>query len=111
MWLITTRGYSAVEDHQQPGCVRVRARAHEDLTALADVIPSLVVEETPDRDYRFRASVAREAWASAVAQLAREIDYPNFKNAVAGRQGSKRAHVYGEVWATPLGLQEGGRYG
>ena len=112
MWLITTRGfYSAVEDHQQPGCVLVRARERGDLEALADLIPRLQGEETPDRDYRFRASVEREAWAGAVAQLAREIDYPNFKNAVAERQGRERAHVYGEVWAILLGLQQGGRYG
>ena len=28
------------------------------------------------------------------------IDYLNFKNAVADRQGRARAAVYGEVWAT-----------
>ncbi len=45
------------------------------------------------------------------AALAKEIDYPNFKNAVAERQGTGRAHVYSDVWVTLLGLQEGGRYG
>lgn len=112
MWLVTTRGfYSAVEDHEHLGNVLVRARVREDLEALVDLIPSLEVHETPERDYRFRASVPREAWANAVAELAREIDYPNFKNAVAELQGSDRAHVYSGVWGTLLGLQEGGRYG
>ena len=112
MWLLTTRGfYSVVEDHHDPGRLLVRARVREDVEALADLIPGLEVEETPDRDYRFRASVTREDWASAAAQLARAIDYPNFKNAVADRQGFERAHMYSGVWGLLLGLQEGGRYG
>ena len=106
MWLVTTRGfYSIVEDFRDREGLLVRARVREDLEALADLVPGLEVEETPERDYGFRASVTREVWASAVAQLAREIDYPNFKNAVAERQGVDRAHVYGDVWATLLELQ------
>ena len=112
MWLITTRGFhSAVEDREEPGCVLVRARAREDLEALGDLIPRIAVCETPERDYRFRASVPREAWETAAAALAEEIDYPNFKNAVADRQGPARAHAYSDVWVTLLGLQEGGHYG
>lgn len=112
MWLITTRGfYSVVADHHDDGNVLVRARAREDLGALADLLPGIDIEETPRRDYRFRVSVAREAWTTAAAALADEIDYPNFKNAVAERQGPGRAHVYSDVWVTLLGLQEGGRYG
>ena len=60
MWLVTTRGfYSAVEDHCKAGNVLVRSRVREDLEALTDLIPGLDVHETPDRDYRFRASVTR----------------------------------------------------
>ena len=112
MWLVTTRGfYSVVENHDDPEGLLVRARVREDLESLADLIPGLGVEETPERDYRFRAAVTRDAWATAAAELAREIDYPNFKNAVAERQGSSRAHVYSGVWGILLRLQEGGRYG
>lgn len=112
MWLITTRGfYSVVADHCERGNVLVRARAREDLEALAGLIPGLDIEETLERDYRFRASVPREVWSAAAAALAEEIDYPNFKNAVAERQGPGRAHVYSDVWVTLLGLQEGGRCG
>lgn len=107
MWLVTTRGfYSVVADHHEDGHVLVRARVREDLEALADLIPGLDVEETPERDYRFRASVPRELWAAAAVALADEIDYPNFKNAVAERQGSERAGTYGRVWWTLLDLQE-----
>ena len=111
MWLITTRGfYSVVADHYEDGHLLVRARVSEDLESLGDLILGLEVEETPERDYRFRASVPREVWEGVVAVLAEEIDYPNFKTAVAERQGSDRAHVYADVWGTLLGLQKGGRY-
>jgi hypothetical protein len=107
MWLITTRGfYSVVADHYEDGNVLVRARVREDLEALGDLIPGLEVEETPERDYRFRASVPREVWTATAGALAEEIDYPNFKNAVAERQGPERAGTYGRVWWTLLDLQE-----
>ena len=112
MWLFTTRGfYSVVEDHAKNGQLLVRARVREDLEALVDLIPGLEVSETLDRDYRFRASVEREAWESAAAALGREIDYPNFKNAVHDRQGGERAQAYANVWVTMLGLQKGGQHG
>ena len=107
MWLVTTRGfYSVVEDFHDRDRLLVRARVREDLVALADLVPELEGEETPERDYRFRASVPRDVWSAAAAQLVRQIDYPNFKNAVAARQGVDRAHVYGDVWATLLELQQ-----
>lgn len=110
MWLITTRGfYSVVADRHHDGRLLVRARVREDLEALGDLIPRLRVEETPERDYRFRISVRRDVWTSAAAALAEEIDYPNFKNAVAERQGPGRAHVYSDVWLRLLGL--GGQTG
>ena len=34
----------------------------------------------------------------ALAQMASEVDYPNFKAAVAQRQGAERACYYTEVW-------------
>ena len=84
------------------------ARVRENLESLGDVIPGLSVEGTPERDYPFRVSVPREEWEGVAAVLAEEIDYPNFKNAVAERQGAERAHVYSDVWVTLLGLQNGG---
>lgn len=106
MWLVTTRGfYSVVEDFHDRDQLLVRARVREDLEALADLVPELEVDETPERDYRFRASVPRDVWSEAAAHLVQEIDYPNFKNAVAERQGVDRAHIYGDVWATLLELQ------
>ena len=56
-------------------------------------------------DYRFRVFVDREDWVQAAAELAREIDYDNFKNAVADRQGPARASIYSKVWSALGRLQ------
>ena len=55
-------------------------------------------EEGKATDYRFRARASRPAVAAAMAKLAESIDYSNFKNAVAKRQGSRREKLYHDVW-------------
>ena len=111
MWLVTTRGfYSVVDDTTDPDgqTLLIRARVRGDLEALGDLLPGIEVRETPDHDYRYRTTATRSAFAEVASKLAAEIDYPNFKNAVASRQGSERAHLYSDVWSTLLRLQRGG---
>ena len=101
MWVLTTQGfYSVVAHRDDPGQVLVRARTRQDLAALAAQIDDLDITHTPGADYPWRAVVRREAWEHAAAELAAAIDYPNFKAAVADRQGSGRESVYSQVWAT-----------
>ena len=108
MWLITAQGfYSVVADRDDSTCVVIRARDPADLEALGRQIPDLVVFETPGRDYRWRAHVTRVDWERAAAELAAEIDYPNFKDAVAVRQGPERAHLFLEIWSALRRLQGG----
>ena len=107
MWLITTRGfYSVVEHRSDPERLIVRARRREDLEALSELIPELEIFSDRRADYRWRAIVSRSEWVVAVALLVAELDYPNFKSAVAKRQGSERAQLYGEIWQILYGLQE-----
>lgn len=107
MWLMTTDGFfSAVEDRDDPHAVFVRARVRGDAEQLAAAVGGAVLE-TPAADYRFRVRMTKADWAGYVADCARAIDYDNFKNAVAQRQGRARATIYGEVWATLLRLQGG----
>lgn len=106
MWIVTTQGFlSAVADREQPDAVIVRARARTDIEALRRQIPGIEPFEDPTADYRHRAIVSRAEWVSAVARLASEIDYDNFKSAVARRQGAERASLYGRVWAILRTLQ------
>ena len=107
MWLITTRGfYSVVEHRSDPERLIVRARRREDLEALAELIPDLEIFSDRRADYRWRAVVSRSEWVVALALLAGEIDYPNFKNAVAKRQGEERARCYSEIWRILYALQQ-----
>lgn len=107
MWLFTTQGfYSVVADRDDPDRVLVRARAREDIEALREQIPDLDPVADAGADYRWRAFVSRESWARAASELASEIDYDNFKNAVRDRQGSDRERRYHEIWHVMKKLQD-----
>ena len=58
----------------------VRARKREHLVAALGAEDG--IEETPSADYRFRATLKREHWATRIAQLASETDYGNFKSSI-----------------------------
>jgi hypothetical protein len=109
MWLITTIGFFSVVRKRGESELTVRARAREDLEALAsEYLPTLgPITVGGGTDYPFRARVAAETLARAVARLVGDIDYDNFKQAVALRQGPDRAHIYGDVWRTLLQLTTG----
>ena len=100
MWVLTPRGFfSVVEDRDDAAFVLVRARVASDLDALAEILPELYAWHDPRADYPWRARVARSEWAYALGVMAGELDYDNFKDAVAERQGARRAALYGRVWA------------
>lgn len=108
MWLFTTIGFFSVVSHRDAAhTVVIRSRVREDLEALrTHHLPDLEIVANAGTDYAFRAFVSRDEWEHAAQQLARDVDYPNFKDAVAARQGSARAHAYLEIWATMHRLQE-----
>jgi hypothetical protein len=99
MWIFTTIGFFSVV--QKPGQehLTVRARVKEDLDALRQKLPELgPTRATPERDYAYRATVAHADLARALAGLASDIDYDNFKSEVADVQGIDRELVYSRVW-------------
>lgn len=111
MWILTVAGFfSAVEkpEDQARGTVTVRARVEGDIVALCrDYAPGTKWESDSagTTDYAYRAVLTREEWEAAVAQMAREITYPNFKDEVKRRQGAKRASAYMRVWGALRALQ------
>lgn len=110
MWVMTPRGfYSVVQHREQPGNVIVRARAWDDLMALLNRHPewTLQIEETPTADYKYRVHMARVEWEQLVAEMASEIDYDNFKNAVK-RENKDRATTYMGVWSRLLSIEREG---
>jgi transposase len=107
MWIFTTSGFlSIVADERRPGHALVRAQAREDLDAFCARTGAPEPVETPERDYHYRTSVPFAVLAADLAFEAQAIDYPNFKAAVAERQGHDRARLYGRVWSVMRELRE-----
>jgi hypothetical protein len=111
-WFITTIGFfSVVEKPEDVGrcTLTIRSRVRSDLENLRDrYLPDMgEILESTRSDYRFRAVAPRGAVSAAMAALVAEIDYGNFKDAVAQKQGYGRAQVYGHVWGVLYGLQSG----
>ena len=100
MWIFLNNAFlSIVEEQGQTATLLVRARKRGDLER---VFPGARVEETPKRDYRFRARVPRELAAATLAEAVRAIAYPNFKNSVTEHL---RHTAYSHVWSVMLGYQ------
>ena len=115
MWLITPVGFFSIVEKandSDAGTLTIRARVRSDLDALrTSFLPELSsTKETRAADYRFRAQAPREAVASAMAQLARTIDYSNFKDVVAKRQGKERASLYHGVWDVLYAMQDNPKF-
>jgi hypothetical protein len=110
MWLITPTGFYSIVSKPgdaAAGQFTIRARVRADLDALrSGWLPALTAtHESTDTDYRFRATAPQADVAAAVARMVASIDYSNFKDEVAERQGSARVRRYHDVWAALLPLQ------
>ncbi|MFM1885171.1 MAG: hypothetical protein RL026_328 [Pseudomonadota bacterium] len=110
MWLLTPTGFFSIvckPGDAADGMLTVRARVRSDLEQLkAGFLPELgEILESRNTDYRFRARAPRDAVAVAMVRLVQQLDYSNFKDEVARRQGTTRAHRYHKVWDVLYGLQ------
>lgn len=116
MWLMTTLGFfSVVCARQGSGAwenpvdkthVMIRARDRRHLEALKSRFPSelgrLEIAETPSTDYHWRMFCLKEVWAACIADLTRDTDYDNFKDACAKTHGqtSPYLHALHDTWST-----------
>jgi len=100
MWVFSTIGFFSVVQKPGDSDLTVRARSAGDLDRLREkYLPDLSpTSATPKADYAFRARVPHAAFATAIARMAADIHYPNFKDAVAKKQGSARAIAYAAIW-------------
>jgi 8-oxo-dGTP pyrophosphatase MutT (NUDIX family) len=111
MWLITPTGFFSIvckPGDKQAGMLTIRARVKSDLQALRDqCLPSLgTITENEGTDYPYRAKAKRGQVATALAQMVQQLDYDNFKNEVAKKQGHQRAKAYHEVWDVLYDLEK-----
>ena len=100
MWIFTTFGFFSVVQKQGSPQLTVRARVGDDLDRLRErYLPSLSPTTAgAGTDYRYRATVPHEHLALAMAAIVRDVDYSNFKSAVARQQDGRREAVYHKVW-------------
>lgn len=79
-----------------------RSRERETLVKLlGDVGISTMLFETPAWDYPFRVYVTADEWARALAGVAFELDYRNFKHWTSGHQ-PERYELAHHIWQDAL---------
>lgn len=108
MWLFTPIGFFSIVKKPGTTGLTVRSRVKGDLEALrSEFLPELSpTVGQAGTDYPWRATVSHEAFAAAAGRMVLAIDYPNFKNEVAAKQGKVRASRYAGVWNVLYGLPE-----
>ena len=107
MWLFTPTGFFSIVQKSGTNYLTVRSRVRGDLdnlrrTYLAELSDTQVKAGT---DYPYRGTTSHAAFSVALARIASDIGYDNFKNEVDERQGPVRASVYGTVWGGLLMLE------
>lgn len=101
MWVFTTKGFVSVvawRGCRKTVCVRARSLAH-----LQALFPGAEVVTLRDADYRHRARVTRDEFATMLLREAQAVQYDNFKDAIVD-------HAYHDacldVWHAMRPLQE-----
>jgi hypothetical protein len=104
MWVCLNDSFlSIVEDYTSranKSDLLVRARLKGDIET---VFPDVVVRVDEGSDYKYRATVPRQAAADALAKRVMSINYDNFKDSVTGN--SARHDAYMAIWSIMHRLQ------
>ncbi len=104
MWIHLNDSFISVVQHNiDPHKLHVRARKQGDLETLFEkhlitLNDAPEITHTPDRDYLYRADVARGDFATMMASMALSIDYPNFKASIP-QDDHARHNAYMDAWA------------
>jgi hypothetical protein len=111
-WIACVDAFSStVMDKTEPGRKLIRARCEKDIKDLfnryRDKCPSMRKPTSDDtRDYRYRLSISRRDWVKLATELASEVDYSNFKNAIHKRSDQdNKSHPYLHIWPIMHALQ------
>ena len=108
MWLFTPIGFFSIVKKNGTTSLTVRSRVKGDLDTLrCEFLPELSPTiGHAGTDYPWRATASHEAVAAAAGRMVMAINYPNFKDEVATKQGHARAKRYGGVWSVLADLPE-----
>ncbi len=103
MWIFLNDAYLSIVSHRdREGELLVRARHSGDIERA---FPQVSVAETPDADYRFRATIPKQLVADTLARKVLGIDYHNFKSSISSEDG-ERHEAYFDVWSDMRRFQE-----
>jgi hypothetical protein len=115
MWIFTRYGFFSIangrnaDDSPDPGVILVRARRMAHMTRLQQRCPSLAAAEvTTTRHGSYRIAVSKPQWLAALALLADEMNWRDFKAEAARFQGPGGAgylHALNQVSAAMKDLQ------
>ncbi len=123
MWTFTIYGFYSIacadkkDGTIDPETVMVRARvkAHlENLQERFDFLREFKILSWNNRDYRWRIICPKHLWASALAEMALEQEWSNFKSEATANKidvGAGYISALHAVWNRMLDLQDGGLYG
>jgi predicted lipoprotein len=110
VWIATDFGFFSIVEKpwdKAQGTLTVRARVRGDLVNFIQRAgASTSIADDAEADYHYRIQVRKADVATVLGEAVLGIDYSNFKNQVAIRQGSKRAAVYAAVWGVLLRLTD-----
>ncbi len=97
MWIASKNGFVSIVQHRdKPDQVLFRARVRKDLESL---FPGEKIMVTPDADYGYRVYVSKQEAVEIITQQVMEIDYPNFKNAIAQNPEQRdKLSAYHDIW-------------
>src|SRR5437016_5925567 len=98
MWIISNFGFFSIVEKpgdKEENTLTVRARVKADLENLRDKYLQTLgpISEDVGTDYKYRAKAPRLDLARAFSQIILDIDYSNFKNSVAKKQGAERSEL------------------
>lgn len=98
MWIASKNGFVSIVQHREnPDQVVVRARIRRDLELL---FPQEEILALPEADYAFRVFVSKEQAMEVISKQIAGIDYPNFKNAIAGISSQRdKLEAYHRIWS------------
>lgn len=108
MWLFTPFGFFSIVRKPDDRELTIRSRTRGDLLRLIDTWLPDAGEPVAHAgsDYPWRVRCPADKVAQALARIASEIHYDNFKNEVKDVLGSDRAHRYGKVWSALYGMAD-----
>jgi hypothetical protein len=96
MWIFTNKGFFSIDqDKIDPASLIVRSRFPRHISQL---FPDAKVQETPGKDYRYRATMPRAEVVKTMVNEMNKLDYyPNFKESI---EDGRYQDACVDVWAT-----------